>query len=266
MDKPNSPDAQEQADAQQEALVQLAWELAEMRRERDALAEAVRLGRARETALGNEVQHRIRNMLAVIRSLLGRTLDAGSSPEEFADHFRGRLDAIARYQVGAGEGQRRTVDLEDVIRDELLPTRCLDTPACVIAGPAIAVEGDAIEPIALAVHELATNAFKFGALSGDGGTLDIGWSLVDDADGAVVHFRWSESGAPVIAAKADAYGFGRQFIEEALPYQLGASTSFDLRPDGFVCTIVLPVQPGVPAGPHASPNPRIRISQRRDDR
>jgi len=228
-------------------------QLAETRRERDAIAETLRLSQASRQSLGDELQHRVRNMLAVIRSVLRRTLEACPSPDEFANHFEGRLDAIARYQTKGMQGQGRSVELEDIVRDELLPTGCLDTPRCAISGPTVPIEGDALEPVTLTVHELATNAFKFGALRHAGGRLDIHWSVAAGRDGATLHFRWVETGVPVIAATPQRRGFGRRYIEEALPYQLGASTVFELRPGGIACTLVLPMRhAGVSAEPTSS--------------
>lgn len=219
----------------------IAEQLAEARRERDAALEAYRSSEARARQLGDELQHRIRNMLAVIRSILRRTLETSPNPEEFIHHFEGRLEAIGRYQTRGVGGQRRSIELEDIIRDELLPTRCLDTPACVITGPTVLLDEEAVGPLTLAVHELAINSFKFGSLRPDSGTLEVSWSVGQGPSGPALHFRWEERGAGVVTAAPASLGFGRQYIEDALPYQTGASTSFDLRPQGLVCTISLPL-------------------------
>lgn len=242
MNDPSFSAEQARVDGLEQALNARTRELVDARRENATLRALDKLGLTREKMLGDKLPHRVRNMIAVIRSMLRRTLEAGSSPEEFADHFGGRLDALARYQTVGTRGQRHSVELEDIVRDELLPTRRLDGPGCTISGPAVHLLPEAIEPITLAIHELATNAFKFGALTYDGGTLDIRWWMAADPDGAALHLRWTETGVPVIAAAPLPRGFGRQFIEEALPYQLGASTSFDLRPGGIACTIVLPMR------------------------
>lgn len=244
-----------QAGGLDDALRLALLELAETKRERDALTETVRLGIARERLVDDAVEHRISNLLAVIRSLLRRTLDASPSPDQFVDHFEGRLTAIARYQVGNARDRRRVVELEDIVRDELLPTRCLDTPDCSIEGPAINIEDEAVDPITLAIHELATNSFKFGALKGHGGRLAIGWSLTENADDTILHFEWAEAGVPIIATAPHPRGFGREFIENALPYQLGAATTFELKPGGVACTIFLPLRRAERSRPGALPQP-----------
>lgn len=221
---------------------QITQEMAEMRRERDAAIEAFEESEARARRLGDELQHRVRNMLSVIRSIQRRTLEASPSPEEFIQHFEGRLEAIGRYQTRGVVGQRRRIELEDIIRDELLPTRCLDTPACVITGPTVLLEEEAVGPLTLAIHELAINSFKFGALRPDSGRLEVSWSIGQGTTGPVLHFRWEERAADEGAGLPSASGFGRQYIEDALPYQTGATTSFDLRPTGLVCTITLPLR------------------------
>ena len=252
------------ADTLDEMLRATRAELAAVRRDRDRLAERYRLSQTREGALGQELQHPVRNMLAVIRSILRRTLEAASFPEAFAEHFGGRLDAISRYQTRGA--QHRLIELEDIIRDELLATGCLDTPACAVAGPLVQLDEEFVEPIALAIHELATNAFKFGALRHEDGTLDIGWTVAEGLNGATLTLRWAEGGVPVIAAAPPIHGFGRRYIEEALPYQLSAATSFEFRPGGIVCTIALPLGRGRSPAGHAADRSGSMLPQDRPEK
>lgn len=207
----------------------------ETTRLRNALAAA----EMRERALNHELQHRVRNMLAVIRSIYRRSRENGASQDEFAEHFEGRLTAVARYQshvdeVGSG------IEIEDMVRDELLGSTALDGPNCSIGGPPLLLKQKLAELLGLAIHELATNSIKFGALAQDG-RLDVAWSIEDFEGSRRLRFRWTETGVSVASSAPRPAGFGRQLIEEALPYQLGAVTSFDLKPGGLICTIVLPL-------------------------
>jgi two-component sensor histidine kinase len=209
---------------------------------RDALAAA----HEREHILRHELQHRVRNMLAVIRSVYRRTLDTRTDEEEFGDHFQGRLDALARYQLLVDGIDSSGVELEDMLRDELLEAHCLDEPQCTIDGPPVRFRQKAAELMGLAIHELATNSIKFGALAQDG-RIAISWSLANADGQPALRFRWTESGISVLTPAPRPNGFGRQLIEEALPYQLGATTSFDLGPGGLDCVILLPLAGAVTA-------------------
>lgn len=194
----------------------------------------------RERALRNETRHRVRNMLAIIRSICSRTF--GPDVQEIGDHFRGRLDALARFEIGRGD-HLGTCDLEEMVRDEL---RSFEFDSQIdIAGPEVAIPTDIARLLGLALHELATNSIKFGVLSAndDRAHLAIGWTRAND----LLTLHWKETGISVIAAAPMETGFGREFIEQALPYQISATTSFELRPGGLVCTIALPL-PGSEAG------------------
>ncbi len=223
----------------------LRAELAVTRREVEDLREALRAARVRERLLAGEVQHRVRNMLAVIRSIFRRTRESGASNDEFAEHFEGRLDAVARYEAGAGGPGSPETELEDILRNELLQAHCLDGPNCVLSGPPVYLRHRSVELMGLAVHELATNSIKFGALF-HGGRLSVEWSLSGSAERPELHLRWIETGVPLVAPTPRARGFGQQLIEEALPYQLGATTSFTLKPGGLECTIRLPLAGAAP--------------------
>lgn len=103
-------------------------------REIGELREALAAGEARERALTYELQYRVRNMLAVIRSIYRRSREGGANQEEFAEHFEGRLNTVSRYQSHIDGVGSSGIDLEDMLRDELVGTRCLDGPKCRIAG------------------------------------------------------------------------------------------------------------------------------------
>ena len=224
----------------QERLASAGEELEELR-------ASLHSANAREQLLRHELQHRVRNMLAVIRSILRRTRESGASQDEFAEHFEGRLNTIARYQSILSGGGSSSIELEDIVRNELLEVGCSDGPMCTIVGPPVRLGGQAVELISLAVHELVTNSVKFGALAHDG-KMHIGWSVDTSSAEAGVRLRWTETGVSVIATAPRAQGFGRRLIEGALPYQLGAVTSFELRPGGLDCTIMLPLA-NLPANP-----------------
>jgi two-component sensor histidine kinase len=200
----------------------------------DARDRQAQAQREREQMLRGELQHRARNLLALVRSIFTRTVETGVSLEEVARHFQGRLDVIARYQP---PGSPRH-DLERLVRDELREFRFGYGDGITIEGPETWLAPPEVLPVALALHELVTNALKFGALSAPGGRLDVRWSA--DAHGLVLN--WTESGAAPDAA-APHRGFGQGYIEDGLPFQIDAHTEFALHPDGARCTIRLPARP-----------------------
>jgi len=124
-----------------------------------------------------------------------------------------------------------------MVRDELQAAQSASDPRIVVEGPAVRLWYDAAQLIGLAIHELATNSIKFGLLSSSAGRarLSIRWKVTGD----IVTITWHETGVAILAPAPIRTGFGREFIEEALPYQLGAETRFDLAPGQFTCTIAL---------------------------
>ena len=200
-----------------------------------------KLTAARLRVLVAELQHRVRNMLTVVRSVFSRTVDAGGSVDDVADHFKGRLDALARTQVIVTQTPGGLVDLEILIRDELLSVGVSDGATLTIEGPDVALPPKTAESIGLAIHELTTNAVKYGALKHNGATLDVRWS-VGDRDGARrLDLVWTERGVPLVGINPSRAGFGRELIEEALPYQLGAETKLEFKGGGVRCVISAPL-------------------------
>jgi two-component sensor histidine kinase len=210
-------------------VAMLRKQIEDNERERDRAA-------ARERALRSDLQHRVRNMLAVIRSLCSRTVRTGSA-EEIRDHLRGRLDALARFEVSRSADRAGSFNLEDMARDEL---RAFEFDERIeIGGPEVEIADDSALLLGLALHELVTNSIKFGGLSSsdERARIALRWEIAGDA----LMLEWRESAVPVLAPAPHKFGFGREFIEQALPHQLGARTAFELRPGGIACTIELPL-------------------------
>lgn len=196
----------------------------------------------RQQTLVAELQHRVRNILTVVRSVFSRTADMSNDVEQVADHFRGRLDSLARTQVIVTQSASGRVDLENLIREELLSVGASDSPALTIEGPEVALPPKAAESIGLAIHELTTNAVKYGALRTPGARLHVSWTTNMDYGGVRrLNLIWSEQGVPAISVRPARQGFGSELITEALPYRLGAETSLQFRGGGIRCTISVPL-------------------------
>jgi two-component system CheB/CheR fusion protein len=161
--------------------------------------------------------HRMRNLLASVRALASRTAENVRDVDDYVAHFDGRLAALARSRAMLNRSSDTRLDFEELVREELLSQGADHTDRVALA---------------LAVHELTTNAVKFGALSRPNGKLDIHWR---EEDGGLV-LDWIERGAPAPVSAARE-GFGRQFIESGLQFQLGAKTRLEFKPDGVHCHI-----------------------------
>lgn len=202
---------------------------------------------SRQSVLVGELQHRTRNLLAVIHALVKRTIKDSSSMNAFRECFENRLMALARVQ---GLLSRREVgarvSFDRLIRGELSAHISLDPSG---NGERVSTEGPegvplksaTVQTLALALHELTTNAIKYGALAQPDGRLDVRWQVVEaDTGGERLRVDWRESGVtdiPDDRAPARGGGYGRELIEKALPHQLGAATSFAFETDGVHCTI-----------------------------
>lgn len=211
--------------------------------------DTLRRLRERQETLVAELQHRVRNILTIVRSIFTRTVESGGPIDEVSDHFRGRLDSLARTQVVATQTRSGRVDLENLIRDELLGVGAIEDERLTVEGPDIALTADTAESIGLAIHELTTNALKYGALRHPSGRLTIRWHLEPASNGKCeLIVKWDESGVPAMPVPPVRRGFGTELIREALPYGLGARTRLEFRGGGVLCMISLPL-PDEDVGP-----------------
>jgi two-component sensor histidine kinase len=196
-----------------------------------------------------ELQHRVRNILFVIRSVFSRTVETGGTVEDIAEHFRGRLEALSRTQIVLTQSTGGTVDLENLIREELLSVGAGDGANVVLEGPDVALDGAAAEAIGLAVHELTTNSVKYGALHFPAAKLIVAWSVnLHYGEAPHLMFSWVEQGVPAVSVSPDRQGFGTELITRALPYRLRAETSLEFGPGGVRCMIALPLPEAAGSG------------------
>lgn len=204
----------------------------------------------RQRVLVGELQHRTRNLIGVVRAMCERTARSSGDFEEFREKYYDRLNAMARVQGLLS--RLRTDDritFDELIETELAALNGDETAGKVqLSGPrGVRLRSTTVQTLAMALHELTTNALKHGALGQNGGRLEVTWSLTQAAetDGSDndpwLCIDWRERGVLMGAADAERTGEGRELIEKALPYQLGASTSYELGPDGLDCTIRIPV-------------------------
>lgn len=187
-----------------------------------------------------ELQHRVRNVLALVRSIIRRSSYAGESIEDFSSHLEARVSALARTQGSLAIDSRVGCDLEDLIRAEFAANAIRDNQFS-INGPALRLSTRATETLALTLHELTINALKFGAFTATTGQINTDWSIDHKSTPPQLYFRWCESGVGAVAPFAQRRGFGQELIERVLPYELGARTRLTFAPGGLRCEIELPL-------------------------
>jgi PAS domain S-box-containing protein len=197
-----------------------------------------------------ELQHRTRNLMGVVQSVVTRTLRGSSDLEDFGQRLEPRLMALSRVQgmlSRRGDGER--LDFSTLVREELSAHVDLEAddvgPRVRLQGPPdVRLRSSSVQIFALGLHELATNALKYGALSSPAGKLTVSWEVRHETGGAHLHVVWDEDrGSRIDANPQDLRkGYGRELIERALPYQLGARTRYELRPQGVRCEIDAPLE------------------------
>jgi PAS domain S-box-containing protein len=205
--------------------------------------------RAEETNLTliAELQHRTRNLLAVVDGLAEQTLASCGSLSDFALPFRQRLATLSRVQGLLSRGES-PVTVSELVTLEL---RALGAEPdggetrVVVAGPEVALPSRAVQILALGLHELATNAWKHGALGSSGGHLRVTWRVTSAGPKRRLALRWEETGIASRGASVASgrVGLGRTLIEKALPYQLDALTQLEIGDDAVRCDMSIALDP-----------------------
>lgn len=195
-----------------------------------------------------ELQHRTRNLLAVVRSISQQTLRSSSDLEQYGREFSERLAALSRVQGMLSQGDGYTASLRQLVQAELeAHGAVIDGERVAADGPDVSLQAREVQVLTLALHELATNATKYGALSDKGGRLAVQWQVDGEEERPSVDISWTETGVALDGTEREGKrGFGRELIERALPYDLGAETSLRFAEDGVRCELRVPLQGETP--------------------
>jgi two-component sensor histidine kinase len=185
--------------------------------------------------LNDELKHRVKNTITVVSAIASQTL-RGTDKSAEVKTFHARLSAFARAHDILTATSRTRAPIDEVVDDALVPHRAEDARFRV-SGPALMLESQQALSLSLAIHELATNAFKYGALSNETGCVEIAWD-VDDGDGAF-RFQWRESGGPVVAPPARK-GFGSQLLQRVLAADFAGKVDLRFEPEGLICVLTAP--------------------------
>lgn len=196
----------------------------------------------RQIVLLAELQHRVRNVLAMVAAIVQRS-SLNVSSTDLRDHLSGRIAAMARTQVLLTRGAGMGVDLSNIIREELL-IQATDTDQVIISGPVVTLAPKAAEVLTLAIHELATNASKYGAFTSANGRVTVGWEIEQRAGQDWLDLCWTETGVVFDGNAVRGQGFGTELVTRRVPYELRGSGNMAFEPDGLRCRISFPLVPG----------------------
>jgi PAS domain S-box-containing protein len=190
----------------------------------------------RQQLLNRELVHRVKNSFAVLQSVMRATLRSCSSLKEFEEIFSGRIQSMAVAQDLLTEREWRDAEISDLARRQLAPH--IDAGRITIDGPSFTLPSECAVPLGLLLHELATNAVKYGALSASQGHVSLCWSTKLEGIETTVEIFWREQGGPPVT-KPERRGFGSVLIEKGLPT---AKVTREFHAEGATCKIVISVQ------------------------
>ena len=208
-----------------------------------AVRLATRLARAEamQSLLVDELNHRVKNTLQTVQAIAAQTFRHAQDIPDALRKFEGRVVAMGRANGLLSEERWRNADMAELVESALEPFRAKDKDRVHVSGPNIPVAAPSAVMISMMLHELATNAAKYGALSNETGEVFVDWRVQGEGHGTRVHLQWRETGGPSVAAP-ERKGFGTTLIQRGFTSQLGGSANIEFLPDGLRCTLECPVR------------------------
>ncbi|HKA75574.1 MAG TPA: PAS domain S-box protein [Pseudolabrys sp.] len=196
----------------------------------------------RQKLLMDELNHRVKNTLATVQSLASQTARGVHTPAAFRERFEGRLIALSKAHDQLTIHHWESADLRELLSGSLAPYAGGGFERIVLRGEDVILRPRAVLTLAMAVHELTTNAAKYGALSVPGGRIEINWQPERAKNGhPVLRISWIEQGGPSVAEPAQR-GFGSKLIEGSVAAELGGTARLGFEPQGLHCEIVIPLE------------------------
>jgi PAS domain S-box-containing protein len=188
-----------------------------------------------------ELDHRVKNVLACVVAVAQHTRESATSVREFLDLFDGRIASLANTHTLLSRNRWQGVNLAELVGVELAP--CMTNGNALTEGPDIMLAAEAAQPIAIVLHELATNATKYGAFSTIHGRVSVRWQLNPDSNPLrqLVVLEWRETRGPPVTAPT-VRGYGTSVIRDLIPYELGGSVDYTLSPEGVYCRLEIPAK------------------------
>jgi PAS domain S-box-containing protein len=186
--------------------------------------------------IAREMHHRVNNTLATVQAIMNSTLRQATTLDEFRENFSKRIAALSKTHAVLTKGAEGRVTLRDLLRAELDMFKDGDKGRVRLSGDDFALSERVVVPLGMAIHELATNAVKYGALSVMGGTLTVEWTLSNDT----ACLEWKEANVP-ITGQIKRVGFGTRLLKDILPEQIGAEIGITYESDGVRAFLAFPV-------------------------
>jgi NO-binding membrane sensor protein with MHYT domain/two-component sensor histidine kinase len=211
---------------------------------------AARKAEEQQNLLVAELDHRVKNVLARVAAVAQRTRESSRSMEQFLDVFEGRMQSMANTHDLLSRRRWKGVFLADLVNGELEP--CVGTCETKVTGPDVWLAAEATQALAMVLHELVTNAAKYGALSTPCGRVCVDWEWRSNGTSqTVLAIRWREAGGPPVTAPVRR-GYGTSVICDLIPYELGGMVDINYETSGVHCRIEFPLEQ---ANGHDRPTP-----------
>lgn len=192
----------------------------------------------RQELLIAELDHRVKNALACVAAVAERTLVGNGSMDEFLAVLNGRIQSMANAHGLLSRNHWQGVGLADLVRDELAP--CAGEGNTTVVGPNVGLVAEATQPVAMVLHELVTNAAKYGALSTPNGRVSVRWDQLLNPNGLdQLVLEWNETGGPPVVVSTRT-GYGTSVIRDLIPYELGGAVDLSFASGGVSCRIEIP--------------------------
>ena len=187
-----------------------------------------------------ELDHRVKNVLACVAAIAQCSRECSGSAEEFLEMLNRRINSLANTHSLLSRSRWQGVSLGELVRSEL--AFCTKDVSAHIEGPELVLAAEATQPVAMVLHELATNAAKYGALSNGHGRVSARWWLSSRGlAGGTLVIEWKESGGPPVVAPT-ASGYGTSVIRDLIPYELGGTVQYEFAGDGIRCKLEFPAR------------------------
>ena len=187
-----------------------------------------------------ELDHRVKNLLARVAVISTYTRQGSNSMDQFVEVLDRRIQSMANAHSLLSQSRWNGVNLADLVHNQLAPYSTIANT--MIGGPDVTLAPAATQAVAMALHELVTNAVKYGSLSSPNGHVSVNWDReTNEKTQARVKIEWRETGGPQVSSPPK-LGYGTSLIRELIPHELGGSVDLNFSSDGVYCKIDVPIE------------------------
>ena len=189
-----------------------------------------------QRALNAELDHRVKNVLSTVTAIIAQTQEASSSRSDFVTELNGRINSLARTHELLSESSWHGASLAEIVRREIAP---YERGNIEVSGPSVTLKPEATQAVATVLHELTTNAAKYGALSKPTGRVSVQWRWPQNGSRDRLLIEWQETGGPAVLAPSGS-GYGTSIIRELIPFELGGAVELSFAAEGIRCRLEIP--------------------------